>query len=626
MEKNHKELDLKGVLSLFKGTNIRSARLTEKESSEQFQPDRRDIKNSIGLDKNPLTFGVRNDSFVKAVAKQAFDNKEHIVVMGAVQSGKTKMMTQVGLYGISHYGMSSNIIVNNYQIDKESFIARLTRLIGNYSDQLCLKPGVRPFAVTMALLKRLVDPDSLKEGPKIRPTLCNNTQLKKCFLTCDEEDFITIADESDLTAVNEKDAPRNMRGKIIEEMILHPNCAGSIRVSATIQAHLTVDDTVPVKCGNIFVMPDNDCHVSYGSDKFKLVATENDFHLSKSCRYSPSQKRELFKLISFRSDYVRVMGHVPVFLFMLTRTIKEQEYIKDLLNNKYGMEAVFVVVNNGKIRVDHPGESDFNYKLDKSMTLQDILREISETDMTGKMVMIIGDAMLGRGQSPRSEIDNFISFKDIIFAQTSFVACSTTTCVDNLLQKTLRIGGIFPEWERNDFPPLHVYTSQNIINNVDIIMDWNRECIKMIKNPENADKLARDILPPIEPRLYFNPQDPKDKLRKVSRKAPRVVKKGDQVYLTSESYENRADLGSEGAGGNPLLREGTISRKIIDILTETGQWMSSKEIYKYKPVEFWNLNTNTPVSSIGTEGFLLCKAKLIKRNIKNGVYHYKIKN
>lgn len=489
-----------------------------------------------------------------------------------------------------------------------------------YINKLNRVTNLTTFTATKAVIKELLD-----SGLNI--SLCNNSQLYKLFDRCHEGPFAVIADESDVTAVNTKSS-KSKRGVLIEQMLRHPNCVGSLRVSATIYAHLVVDDSIPVLCRNIHIIPDHPCHVSYGHKKFELVPTINNLHLSKNSYYSPAQQKEFYRIIKESRDRLRLLGHIPVLLLMVSRNVREHGYIKDLLEKKYKKDVITIVVNDSKIKVNNPDDELFQRKIDKIATLQEVMSIVHSSlqsigNKPSKLVAIIGDAMLGRGQSPRNEIPNFTDYKQIMFASTAIVACANNTPIDTIIQKNFRIGGIFPGQDVR-FPTLRVYTDANTIKNIDTIMQWNETCFEIIQDPANAERIAREILPPI-PLTQFDIENKKDKLRKLSSKAPSAKRVQDLVFPTIESFENAMD--KEHRNLNPLLKEGSTTRKILDLLTENADWMTRQEVYEMRPKEFWKLeHQQTPLHTIGSRLLELYEAGFIYRiKGEKRVFTYKVK-
>lgn len=612
----------------------KSTTVSEKKQKD-FVPTYPFAKSTNGLNRNPCTYGCRLNP-VKEIVNKVVDENQHCIILGGVQMGKTEYIRKVAEYITLHTDYNVNIILDNFNVQKNSFLERFKRDMDYYASKFNLKESESVSKLSKYMYNSFIDNDGTNvNGSKIRVSICNIKPLRELQNANQWSNYIILADESDVTAVNSI-KERTERGKCVNELMLDDGCKGSVRVSATIYAHLICESTVPVLCKNILFFSIPRDYIDYKkSEVCNIKPLENglSFHLPRESVFNTVQKRTLRRIINKRITYLRSIDQIPVFLFLISRNVKQQTHLKKVLERSkgFGSKMITILINNGKIKVNHKKIQSI-ITANKDITLQGVMTLIQKLDdIKERTVSIIGGAMIGRGQSPRSEVSNFKSYKDILFAQTSFVCTSNTTCVDSIVQNMGRVFGLFPKWKDeitdrldSNFPKLEIYTSQNEANNFYSIMDWNQKCIEFITDPKNANKVVREHLKPIDTTEFFDVENSRDKLRKMSSKAPPYKRDGNELYPTEESFVNGRD--TEIRNNNFVIKEGTIVHKILEFLKDNNSY-TVKEIYNSN--SNWNIseNSKTPMNTISSRVIELFEAgKLSRRKNNNNIYEYKIKN
>jgi len=465
--------------------------------------------------------------------------QRNMVIKGFVQMGKTKYYTNIALYFIYMKRMSVCIIFNNYQIDIKTWINRLSMLIATSLKEMAL-PGPHSEEETVNhLLDILLSRSGDQQKRKISTILCNVSSMKKFQKGLKRRRMLYIVDESDALAVNPVREKRiAQRRTLITTLFNNRRCWGTIRVTATLQSHYVVEDFTPVYCKQISILPYNRDHVTFGHMLFRLNPLENYMSLGNKGVLSDPAKEEICEIINKEISISKKLKRVPVGYIVLSRITQKHNYVANAVA-KFFPKTTFIIVNNGFVRISYPGGNPHPKRVIREreqQTLQENLYHLQKERHS--MIIIIGCAMISRGQSLRSEVPQFQSYRDVIYAQFCIISVSQTKDNSNLIQTVLRAGGIFPQQDHL-FDGIRVYTDQNVINNIRATLEWDVQCINNILLPENGEKDVRTVLPPLMEDLYFDTQDSNDKLRKMAKYAPPKVCDGDFTYLTTESYNPR---------------------------------------------------------------------------------------
>jgi hypothetical protein len=586
---------------------------------------------------NPLTYGCANEFTTRIVNKVVQNN--HTVLSGLIQGGKTEEMMKLALQFYFVHDLHVIILLNNYSVDKKTFMERLHRHINSYINTIYFVEDVDindiKQEVVIDMMDHKLDPKQRKEdfNPRIRLAMCNPTQLKKVEKLIKrnrKHEFVIIADESDLIAIKpndddetkERKRKASQRSEVVSRLLLHSKCNKSVRVTGTEYAHLCVNETVPITGDNVFTLPVHKSYVSmyHGSKPVKLVPCPSNLFLkTHNDVLDSNDRRTLVEYIDKRNQYLRDLNQLPVYLFTISHLVNVQyTAIQNFIMTVYEKQALCIHICRGIVTLEH---KDFG--LSNKLSLQGMLHEIQklELDPNEYMVFIVGHNMISRGQSPRSEVENYSHFKDIIFAQTHIMATRPNTCIDTLEQKAFRINGKFHGHEDLDFPQLEIFLPQRDIDNIKSVGQWKHKMIQKI-NQERVESYLTSLLDPL--------QHPKGlKLRKLTSYAPRTrrVKKDNKTLtcFTQESYlKTKAEVEHESQEQEIRIVTGTSVFKILEILISSpNDWMTAEDIYNSE--DDWDLEGLTPVATIRAHCYRLLKANYVIRNRVDNKYLYRIK-
>ncbi len=598
------------------------------------------------LKRNPFTFGCINSFTTKVVDKVMKGDGNHCVVRGNVQQGKTAEMINCSLQLRLIYKAHVIIVLDNLKVGHKKFRERFARRIREHIGLLYLDNSVNVDELIEYFTKDLVDSKTDKKLiDNTRVVIAHNAQINTALEAIkeakkrrsrhkDDRPVVVITDESDLTAVfkknlTEKEAKKeNKRTLTLSEVYLLVH--GTIRFTATPFAHLCIDDRYPVLEENFFEMKVPSSYISpeHNSSKFGIHHLKHDFYINGKggFEYSEGAQKELCKYIDQRNKNLEKISQLPVYLWSTSPKIDTQiEGVGKFVESNYDVEAIVVYIHRSEVRIYYPYE-DIQSSLPSDSTLQQILFHlqchIPKLNSTEKYrnvrfhIHIIGYNMISRGESPRSEVDNFRYFKDIIFAQTIIVASSPTTCTDSLMQRAYRISGIFPGHEDPNFPKLEMVISSTQYANIKEASRWVKTSITKFNNTDQC------VLKTIAPmKQIVDTKGNKSKPNKVTSKQSRMRKHKGEYYVTSESLK----VAIENESNNIELTPGSVVYKIIKILSNMDDWANAEDIYNSETPDFWNLHGKTPIATIrGRLCELMETTTTINRIVVNNIYMYKI--
>lgn len=578
------------------------------------------------------TIGEENalsNDFVNSVNLES-----NTLIVGRVQEGKTKVCMDLALRVLFEKKWSVLCILNNFTNDLLSWQGRFIRLMNEYENMGSVDDHV--VYVKNTNEKKLTS--YINGKPKIYVILGNSYNGQKFNYALDhrlyDRGLYVIVDESDSLMVS------STKKKVCCEILnTLSKSKGSAWITATPNSHLVIQSNeLSLKCSDVLEMPRNENHVSYGHPKFIINEIPYDFYSSNKKgiglqNTNSPEDVELFYII--RNEFIlsKRLNRVCIGFINITSFCGVHNRIVNKIK-RWCSKATFICVYDSKIKVVYGKEHNLSYSTIRSrekMSLQKNM-EFLQTEHNNKnyeheIVFIIGSKQISRGQSPRSEVDHFSSFKDIWYAQFIIYACTSVKPTDELIQNVFRIGGIFPGYENDEFVGLNVYVTEKISKQLDISMQWFNESMENFKDPENKDEPVIKIVAWTKEKVN---------LVSTSRGRHTYVTHNDVegVAVTMESFiEKLENLGINDNSTVSSTNEETpesIPWKILEILKENSdKWMSCREIFNEKSIAWWNRSDNKNTSerqsfnNITHATLDLYKRKKIDR-IKNRVFKYKI--
>lgn len=558
------------------------------------------------------------------------DINSNIQIIGRVQSGKTKMSTDLALRILFEKGSNVAYVLNNFKMDKLSWEDRFMRLVGNYNRHSKnleeLKSKMAKYVVffdctcNIGILGNLINESSY---PKIFVFLGNSKTVKKFNQMYKKinRNLYTIIDESDALCVS--------NGSKIVARELHKLMElsqGSSRITATPNAHIILKEKNFLYCRNVYITQTTFDHVSYGHPKFEIIQTKNNLFLSGGKRdelpvYEDDQIDEITDIIYDEMCISETIGRVPIGFINVTYLTDQHNYIVELVQ-EYFPDTTFVCIYKSEITIKYSRETNLTEEEiteRKTQSLQQNMSYLQEEIETGlydhSLILLVGSNQITRGQSPRSEVSNYRSYRDIIYAQFMICASSGNKANDSLVQTMLRVGGVFKGQDEH-FDGVRLYTTKDMKDNLDITMDWIERSILEFSKEENKDLKTLEVVPKVSKKPSRKPF-PLSKGKFSWIKSNRL----DGYYHTEESMERNLQFVPET--GTINTNGDTIASKIYRILKDTNEWMTAKEVMNSQ--EDWNMTTKTPLFTITTTMIRLFNKTIIKRK-KNGdgIYVYKV--
>lgn len=573
-------------------------------------------------DRNILNYTSDN-------AVMSFNLNEHTQASGSVQSGKTKFFTNLALRNIFTRKCHSIVILNNFVCDRISWCDRFQRIIResvkfhknvmSESERLMIEYVVIISAdMTSAHMQSCID----SVIPKIFVLLGNISTLEKFKNVCKnrnkQNDLYTIVDESDNLSTEKSKCKRATAIHDIIDLSI-----ASCRITATSYSHWMLHERNPLYCENVVKLDVSSDHVSFGHPKFQLNVIEDVYLGNDKNKLSAENIDEIVSIIETEISNSENIGRLPVGMINISTYTAKHKYIRKLIK-KYFPQTTFVNIYDSKIVVNYPEDSDliiFKQHLRETMSLQqnlDFIRRETEEHGVHKLVIIIGCNQISRGQSPRSEVDNYRSYSGIIYAQFLIFAAATSKVTDGLVQSVLRPGGIFKKQDHN-FDGIRVYTTSDIIENLSVAMAWNDTSLLEFGKKENVGLRTVEVIPKLAAKPSRKPT--------TSFKRWKKHKKLTGVYHTNEKMDrdlrNLETVQQKKTNETIELGE-TQKKKIYNILKNIGNWMNGDDIYN--SCNDWVLNSTNPKTVIRARLLELYNNGYIERKMNSsGVYIYKVK-
>lgn len=452
-----------------------------------------------GIIENIIKDVFKYNEFIKGIDT----SQKYIAITGKIQSGKTKTLME---YAFRCLSLNKNVIValRNSCDDLKTFLERGKRFVRI----ACINRDIKDEKIIKKIFSRIFvnvkaeTVENLEEKmenymPKIYVVNSHVSHFKNKINPLLEglsgefgiKEFVLIVDESDALSVMSDSLITSVQ--IIDELNTTADYVSQyVRLTATPYAHLFIREKIPLKCMCIYELLPCENYVSYGHEKFILKPLEHNLYMknSKIDDYNKDYMYDIIysEILRIRRAYNRfVVGYIN-----LGRLKSVHEKVAELIKEEFS-EVTFINIYDGSITVDYSEEFlNKKEKLKRSResvqkNLEYIQKESEDGVYNHTLVIILGRNQLGRGVSLRSEVDNFKSYRDIVFCDFTIIDVSDKMECDSMSQMVLRAGGVFKGIDK-DFDGINIYTSQDVIDNLENTDKWYNESMKAIRSIDDS--------------------------------------------------------------------------------------------------------------------------------------------
>lgn len=410
--------------------------------------------------------------------------------------------------------------------------------------------------------------------------------------------YFVMIDEGDL--YNEfSSSTKDKINKITTEISLlkgSPLCSASEIITATPYSYTYVKDKFPIIAKNVSWIPPSDDYVSYNHHLFQITEVEDLYKMDNK-----EQIKEELNLIiedarkQLTNDYVRMYVNITE---NVHKGIIHQDMICDIIR-EINRNCSIITANDSKYFYYGSGKKTEYNSISECFNCHanSTLNSTTVTVDTKKELFIVSCKQTGRGHSLRNVAKLSYSTKNIIYANSAVFCCSEGSSTDSIIQQALRIGGRFPDYDK-DFKLL-LYTTEHVITTLD--EQFKQDIINYNNFKNNPDKLLTELVEPTNEKL--------NKVVSNTRGKHFQKKINNKYYQTSDTY----DVAKSSLKVNINAIEGPVCQNILRILKfpENIDGITAEDIYISD--DTWAMTTKTPVDSIRSRCLTLYKAGLINR-------------
>jgi len=582
------------------------------------------------------------------------DLSNDIVLKGRIQEGKTNFCMNIALRAMYEQDKHVIMVVDNYTTMVDLFKQRVQQRIDEYypvvqynsdssedsSDDEC-PCDISDYIVNVSTKEEDDIKVRLRGSDKyiflcIGNVKCLQKMLKaykRSKSKCDG--YYLVVDESDLLATVSGGAD-SARSETIAK--LKKRSFGSAFVSGTPYSSLIIksDSNSIINCDDVKYLPLNPDYVSFGHDKFKFryfdkksATAVNSLYMGRRNELTVDQVQCLHNI--YNTEVNR--GYKDTLITVNIGSLKKQfVHIEEKTIEFYDC-SIIIRMYDGKIEVItyHNGKQVDKF-CQSGMSLQQNLLRLQnlQSDQRRRFIVLIGSKQISRGQSLRSEVAEYTSYKDILYCQALIVDLSDTRAFDETLQSVFRVGGVF-KGQDEDFKGVRIYTNRKIKGEIKKLIKWEKNTDKNIKKEDNTEQNVLNVVEPLRTQVkpkrkitskqkgYHRSKHLSDKSHYPTQEKMKIDVEAAERKKAKKDAEKKQDK-------QTLLKDGTITKRIYDILKETGVWMTAREVHDY--YDDWNSNSSTFSATMRTMLINLTKSKLVKREKRtiDNIYQYKLIN
>ena len=447
-----------------------------------------------------------------------------ITLKGRIQEGKTNFCMNVALRAMYEKDKHVIMVVDNYTTMIDLFKHRVQQRIDEYYPAVQYNSSddssedssddespcdISDYIVNVSI----TDEDSIKRALEhhnkyiflcIGNVKCLEKMLKaykRSKSRCDG--YYLVVDESDLLATVSGGAD-SARSETIAK--LKTRSFGSAFVTGTPYSSLILKMDNTISCDDVKYLPKNQDYVSFGHDKFKFryfdkksATTVNSLYMGRRNELTADQVQCLHNIYKteVNKEYKDTLITVNIgslkkqFVHIEEKTI--EFYDCSIIIRMYDGKIEVITYHNGK-QVDKFCQS--------GMSLQQNLLRLQnlQSDQRRRFIVLIGSKQISRGQSLRSEVAEYTSYKDILYCQALIVDLSETRAFDETLQSVFRVGGVF-KGQDEDFKGVRIYTNRKIKGEIKKLIKWEKKTDKNIKKQDNTEQNVLNVVEPLRAQV-----------------------------------------------------------------------------------------------------------------------------
>ena len=558
----------------------------------------------LGYDENEFEMGL--------------DLSNDIVLKGRIQEGKTNFCMNMALRAMYEQDKHVIMVVDNYTTMVNLFKQRVQQRIGKYypvqdnsgdssdsdsddsSDGEEYSRDISDYIVDVSSkdeddIKRALEHHNKYIFLCIGNVKCLKKMLKaykKCKSRCDG--FYLVIDESDLLATV-SGGTDSARSETIAK--LKKRSFGSAFVSGTPYSSLIINTATQgdvLSCDDVKYLPRNLDYVSFGHNMFKFRyfdstrSSVNSLYMGRMNELTLDQVQCLHDIYKKEVD----RGYKDTLITVNIGNLKKQfVHIEEKTVQFYG-SSIIIRIYDGKIEVItyHDGKQ-VNKFYQSGMSLQQNLLRLQnlQSDQKRRFIVIIGSKQISRGQSLRSEVAEYKSYKDILYCQALIVDLSETRAFDETLQSVFRVGGVF-KGQDEDFKGVRIYTNRTIKDEIKRLIKWEKKTDWNIKKQDNVEENVRNVVEPL--RAQVKPKRKITSKQKGYHKSKHLSDKShyptqEKMKIDVERVIRKKSASQKNAEKNAdkkkneymeLRKPKTIEKACIKILEEYNEPLSSREI------------------------------------------------
>lgn len=360
-------------------------------------------KKISGITTEIMRDKFKNSPLVSWVFSRIVKAVHKCIVLGYIQSGKTRAIIELIHFAISYLGISVVVMIQN----KTSGYVQLRERISNFESLLNGKMIPVKYAKGIKKIHEQFEIEEGRNKPGVIISLYNTKQLKRLGDAIEDAKkkgklapYILITDEYDSTILSRQDEPdEEMKRTQAVAEVIRKNSKIEIGFTATLLGPMVSDDTTEVS--NLFVMKPGENYVGFDSDRIKLVDLQKEDLVDKLNGNSIVSFASLKKIFGMINDSIRDMGrdYSITLINTTTKNNKQEEYYENLkgefrdwsyikLNSQEGEEIeVSLPSKDSKVHIK-PGKNEIilNGK-EKEYEVVESKSHISQSELVNGGVM-----------------------------------------------------------------------------------------------------------------------------------------------------------------------------------------------------------------------------------------------
>lgn len=451
--------------------------------------------------------------------------------------------------------------------------------------------------------------------------------------------FASIFDEADVTTIS---ADQTNRGQNARE--LFDLCDKVGFCSATPMANFWASVSPNILVNDVYVITPPPDYINIRDPNFTIEIEEDSLFIVKKEQITNNYIENLANMIvdgkkEESSPHIWIQPNTKIevkiwgCLVTVSETIEVHNLIAEELAEFFSFNTIIVTMNESNVEVKSKSTLPILKGTYADQSLPQVLYEKIQLPLSSHtfnekdsdiIILVIAGKMAGRGTPMRAELPTMPKdVSEIILINRQIFFTSNSATHDKITQMGLRMQGRYPCVDPRNKPTISLVTSQKIRDSLFLHMDtvdeqiskFEREQDPRLTIKEACEKLSQPFVQGVRPYSYARIKvDPRKK----------YIANNGEHYPTVESRDKVNMLVGTGTGAsarNTGIDEDTLGSIILNILSNTRNWMSVLEIYNY--YKDWNLETKTPLNTISTTtNRLVTKRYIVRKKNANNIYIY----